>query len=128
MLSRQYRFMVQNTVGVTASGIFINGLRKKFDSTGSLYLESTPISMVSGLSIANNTYASGNTIDNSSDKYLGGDFEVVGVFNTGSPSGDLVVYFNRSVDGNNFDDNGLGDVVSVLTVIGTGTKRVTFEI
>jgi hypothetical protein len=129
MLAKTYRFTVYNSTGATVATATVKAIRKKFDTSGALSFEGSEGTVASVSALGTGSYSSGSTVDNSSDKYVGGDFEFEVVISAGSPSGDVLVYYQRSTDGGtSYDTDGYGDVVGVLNFTGTGTKRVTFEL
>ncbi len=130
-LPHTYRFKVLNSTGQTIAtdSIFVRARRVKFDSAGALSYEGSEATVFSYAStLATATYQAGTTQDNTTNKWLGGDFEFT-VTAPASSAGDVVLYFERSTDGGtDFDDDGLGEVVAVLNFTTSGTKRVTFSL
>jgi hypothetical protein len=125
-----YRFKVLNGCGQTIAinSIFLYARRTKVGSDGFLSFESSEATLLSsGSTLSSGSYLAGTTQDNSSNKYLGGDFSFV-VTAPASASGDVTLYFERSTDGTNFDDAGLGDVVAILNFTTSGTKRISFSL
>lgn len=132
-LPRNYRFKIQNATGQTITqdnGITVRARRVKLDSNGALSFEGSEATILDNgtTDVTANSYFAGTAQDNSTDKWLGGDFEFV-VTAPVSSNGDVRLFFERSTDGGtDFDDDGLGQVVAVLTFTTSGTKRRTFSL
>lgn len=132
-LPHAYRFTVYNSTGVTisASAALVYARRRKISSTdGQLVFEGSETSVyTNGSGIATATYSTGATISNATDKYLSGEF-VFEVTTTGSPAGDVLLYFERATDGGSthWPDSGLGAVVVKLNFSAAGTKRIDFSL
>lgn len=130
-LPHTYRFKVFNGLGqtITTGNVTVLARRHKLDAIGALSFEGSETSVLSnGSGLTNGSYLAGTTQDNSSNKYMGGDFEF-SVTAPASSNGDVVLYFERSTDGGtDFDTDGLGDVVASLNFTTSGTKKKTFSL
>lgn len=131
MLGHTYRFTVKNETGQTiaASSIFVRARRWKFSSDGSLAFEASESTVLSNSStLANGSFLAGTTQDNTTDKWVGGQFEFTVTAPT-SANGNVICYVERSTDGGtDWDSNGLGRVVAVLNFTASGTKTKHFVI
>lgn len=127
MLGPTYRFQVLNSTGQTiaVAGISVRVRRFKYGTDGSATFESSQATAIStGGTTANGAYATSSTIDNTTDKYLGGSAEFTVVAPT-SASGNVTLYLQRSVDGGTtWGDDGLGVQVATLNFTASGTKRI----
>ncbi len=132
-LPRNYRFKIQNALGQTITqdnGITVKARRVKLDSNGALSFESSEATILDNgtTDVTASSYFAGTAQDNSTDKWLGGDFEFT-VTAPVSSSGDVRLFLERSTDGGtDWDDDGLGQIVAVLTFTTSGTKRRTFSL
>ena len=131
-LPHAYRFTVYNASGVTIStgAAVVYARRRKISGTdGQLVYEASEATLYSnGAGIATATFAVGATVSNATDKYLSGDF-VFQVTTTGSPNGDVFLYFERATDGGTtrWPDNGLSAILVKLSFTSAGTKRIDFS-
>lgn len=132
-LPRNYRFKVQNRTGQTITqdnGVTVKARRVKLDSSGALSFEGSEATVLDNgtTDISNNAYLAGTAQDNSTDKWLGGDFEFT-VTAPASSNGDVLLFFERSTDGGtDFDDDGLGKLITSLNFTTSGTKRRSFSL
>jgi hypothetical protein len=131
VLPRYYRFRAFNNTGVTisAGNLKVYGRRFKFDTTGQLSYESpeSTVWTTSG-TITTGSYDQSAVQDNNSTGWLGGAF-VLEVTMTGSPSGNVVLFFERSTDGTTrIDSQGVSDVVAVLNFTSATTKYKSFSL
>ena len=130
-LPPHYRFTVKNETGQTiaSSSITVTAKRAKFDSSGVLTYEGSEATVFSyGSTLGNGGFASGSTQDNTTNKYLGGDFLFTVTAPTSS-SGHVILYLERSTDaGTTWDSNGDGEAVASLYFTASGTKRASFAI
>lgn len=127
-LPKTYRFTALNSLGQTIAiaGILVTAIRKKFDSNGALSFESSEATVLTNAgTLATATYLEGSWIDNSTDKYLGGEF-LLTVVAPASASGDVILYFDISTDGTDEPDNGKGRRVARLNFTTSGTKVAQF--
>ena len=132
-LQRNYRFVFKNELNdsIQADQLTLNGRRWKFVAGDISYEASeTLLHNQTGL-LVDNAFIATTGIDNSTDKFLGGSFEIRCEATGASTSGDLVCYYETSTDGGTqFDQEGdltVGDngrIVSVLSMntVGTGVK------
>lgn len=131
MLGHTYRFKVLNDTGQTivANAVKVYGRRWKYGSDGSITFEGSEGTLLdNGSTIADNAYSAGTTQDNSSNKYIGGDF-IFEVTAPASSNGDVTLYLEKSTDGGtDFDDDGLGMAVARLNFTTSGTKRRHFSL
>lgn len=131
VLPRNYRVKVYNQTGqtISANNIKVFGRRYKVASDGSITFEASEATLLdNGSGLNNNTYLAGPAQDNSSDKWVGGDFTFK-VTAPASSNGPVTLFFERSTDsGTTWDDDGLGLPVARLDFTTSGTKVVTFSI
>lgn len=131
MLAYHYRFTAYNACGQTVAigGVVLKGRRWKFGSTGALVYEGSEASLLSNAStIANAGYASSSGVDNSTDLFIGGDFELTFTA-PASASGDLTIYLDVSTDGGTtWPTNGLGVAVCTISVTASGTYTKAFSL
>ena len=130
MLGRTYRFVVLNSLGQTiaASGIVIKARRWNFVSgTQTWEAAEAAIDSSSGTT-ANAAYFTGTTVDNSTNAYLGGTFQLK-IVAPSSSSGTVTVYLQQSTDGGTtWPDNGNGQIVNVFNITTAGTYIDEVEI
>jgi hypothetical protein len=131
MLARNYRFTAYNACGqlVAVAGIVVKARRWKLDSSGAVAYEASEATVLSnGSAVADGAYVSSSSIDNSTDKYIGGDFTVTFTAPT-SASGTLTIYYGPSTDGGTtFPDNGRGVQVCAIPVTTSGTFVKAFSL
>ena len=131
VLPATYRFKVLNALGqtISAGNVTVKGKRFKIASDGSISYEGSEASLLSNAgTLATATYLASSAIDNTSDKYVGGDFTFK-VVAPASSSGPVTLYFERSTDGGTtWDDDGNGIPVARLDFTTSGTKVVTFSL
>jgi hypothetical protein len=131
VLPKSYRFKVYNQLGqtISAGNVTCKGLRYKIGSDGAIAYESSEATLLSNAgTLATATYLAGTSQDNSSDKWVGGDFTFK-VIAPASSSGAVTLFLERSSDGGTtWDDDGLGIPVARLDFTTSGTKVVTFSI
>lgn len=130
-LPAHYRFLVENKTGQTlaANAVKVYAKRDKFDSNGAIVFEASQATLFdNGSTIANNTFANGSTVDNTTDKYLSGDF-LFEVTAPASSNGNVNLYVQRSTDGGTtWGDNApTATVLSVLNFTTSGTKKRGFS-
>ena len=132
-LPRNYRFTAFNSTGQTIlqNNITVESRRYKFTSAGALSFDGSETQvyiMDVGGGLATATYDNGTAVDNSSDLYIGGDFEFT-VVAPASSDGNVLLYFDSSTDaGSTFPDNGLGILVATLNFTTSGTKITNFSL
>lgn len=97
-LGKTYRFVALNEIGATLTGLTLDIEPWKLDSNGAMSY-GTEIS-VSGLSttLANQGADASDTIDNSSNKYIGFSFRWSATVGS-SQSGTISLYLQHSTDG-----------------------------
>lgn len=130
MLPRHYRFTALNSLGQTiaAGGLVVAVRRKKFDASGALDYEAAASEVLNNAAgVGTGAYEAGTAQNNDADAWLGLD-GILEVTAPASSSGNVVLYLDRSPDGVDWPDNGLGEPVAVLNFTAAGTKRVAFEI
>jgi hypothetical protein len=131
VLPRYYRFKIYNNSGVSisANNAKVYTRRFKFGADGALsYENSETLVLDNSSSISPGSYDAATMVDNNTDKYIGGTF-VFQVTLTGSPNGNVVLFFERSTDGTTrVDSDGVGDVVAVLNFTSATTKRKSFSL
>lgn len=131
MLGRNYRFSVNNQTGVNVD-VTIQRRAWKFGSDGSITFESSETEVFNETAIASSASAwtEDTAIDNSSDKYIGADLEVV-ITPASSATGTVTVQIQRSTDGGTtWPSDGLGEQVTAHTFAASSTavtKSVSFE-
>ncbi|UCC32131.1 MAG: hypothetical protein JSU86_07580 [Phycisphaerales bacterium] len=136
MLGHTWRFGVKNDTGVQidTGKATIKSRMWKGSSDGTVAFQGSEGSIYSNsANITDGSYLAEDTYDNSSNEYEGGDFELSVTFDSGdTPSGDVLVYFERSTDGGTTwpDDGANGDnednahlvcVMSITETAGLGT-------
>lgn len=127
----KYRFLVENKTGATlnANTVKVFGHRDKVGSDGLQTFEVSPATLYdNGSTIANNTFLVGATIDNTTYKWQSGDF-VFEVDTSGlTPSGDVILYVQRSKDGGTtWEDNAsTSGWLTALNFTAAGIKRRGF--
>ena len=132
MLGPTYRFTAYNATGQTlaANAVTIKPRRWKYASDGSLTDEASGAAdtLAQTSTLANAAYKTGTTQDNTTNKYLGGFFEIT-ITTPASSNGDVSIYCERSVDGGTtWPDNGRGELVTTINFVGVATKRDTIEL
>lgn len=132
MLGPTYRFTIYNATGQTlaANAVTIKPRRWKYGTDGSLTDEATATAdtLAQTATLANVTYKTGTTQVNTTDKYIGGQFEIT-VTAPASSVGTVKVYCERSVDaGTTWPDSGLGVWIATFSFTAAGTKRDVVEI
>lgn len=129
MLPRNYRFVTENLLGQTigAGDVTVTARRKKLDSNGAVSFEPAEGTAYNNAgTITTGSLDAGSAIDNSTDKFMEGDFlfEVVA---PASSNGDVNLYLQVSTDGGTvFDDNAINLPVATLSFTASGTKRRAF--
>jgi hypothetical protein len=128
VLGRTYRFVVLNNMGAAfASGaIVIKARRWNFNSSGVQTWEASEASVLSSTSLTGNAAYNKDcaAVDNSTNAYLGGEFEVKATTPASgtSATGSVTVYIENSTDGGTtWPDDGQGDVVAVISTIANAT-------
>ena len=121
MLGRNYRFAVTNSTGVTV-GATVQARRFKFATDGSLSFEATETEVFNDASILTTATDVGSAIDNSTDKYMGGDFELV-VTPSASASGTVALYIQHSTDGGTTWDSAPHAWVAALTFAASASAQ-----
>ena len=132
MLGPTYRFTIYNSTGQTlaANAVTIKPRRWKYGTDGSLTDEASGTAeiLAQTATVVNAAYKVGTTQVNTTDKYIGGFFEIT-VTAPASSNGDVTVYCERSVDaGTTFPDNGQGVWVKGFNFTTSGTKRDVIEV
>lgn len=130
-LPAHYRFLVENKTGQTlaANAVKVYAKRDKFDSNGAISFEASEATLFdNGATIANNAFSAGSTVDNTTNKYLSGDFIYV-VTAPASASGDVNLYVQRSTDGGTrWGDNATTAThLTTLNFTASGTKQRGFS-
>ena len=132
MLARNWRFGIQNDIGVAlgAAGAVIKARRWKGSSDGTVAFEASEAVIYSNAaSIGSGSYQPEDNVDNSADEYEGGAFELTITIGTGTPTGDITVYYEVSTDaGGTWPDANEGSPVCVLNITATGTFVKTFQL
>lgn len=132
MLGPTYRFVAYNACSqaLAANAITIKPRRWKFGTDGLLTDEASGTADMLGQTgtLANVTYKLGATQDNTTNKYIGGFFEI-SVTAPASANGDISIYCERSIDGGTtWPDNGLGEWVKTFNFTAAGTKSDVVEL
>lgn len=132
MLGPTYRFTAYNATGQTiaANAITIKPRRWKYGTDGSLTDEASGTAdvLAQSATLANASYKTGTTQDNTALKYIGGQFEIT-VTAPASSNGKVEIYCERSVDGGTtWPDNGRGEWVATFNFTTSGTKRDVVEL
>lgn len=124
MLGSTYRFTAINNTGVAfgaGDAVTIKAIRWNVDSSGARVAEAPEATVASAIlsSVASGSSANGATQDNTAAgaKWLGGDFSVDVLMNTGSPSGTVDIYYEISTDGGTtWPDAGNGELVASIPI------------
>lgn len=130
-LARNYRFAAKNDLGQTIAiaGIEIKARRFRIGSDNRIEWEASEATVFSNAgTLADNTFLGEDAQNNSSDDWLGGDFEIT-VIGPTSASGDVVIYYQTSTDeGTTWPDDEQGVVVAVFVFSTAETQRRQFRI
>ena len=114
-LPLQWRIQVKNESGSTgyASALFRG---TKLSTEGALSYASTGAmtAILAATTFANNGYLNSSSIDNSTDKFLGADFDM-NFISTAGGSGNFVVYMQGGLSTGDYPGNGSGVVVLVVS-------------
>ena len=133
-LQRNYRFVFKNELNDTIqpNQLTLNARRWKFDTNGAIEFESSEILLHNQTgTLVDNAFVAVTGIDNSTDKFLGGSFQIRCEATGASTTGDLVCFYETSTDGGTqFDqeedltvgDNGRIVAILPMTTVGTGAK------
>ena len=115
MLGRNYRFSVNNQAGVNVT-VTIQARLWKFDSSGALvWSAETEVFNESAITSSTTAWTEDTAIDNSTDKYIGADLEVI-ITPAASATGTAAVQIQRSTDaGTTWPSDGLGEFVGAHT-------------
>lgn len=132
MLGATYRFTLYNACGQTlaANAVTVKPRRWKYGTDGSLTDEASGTGdvLAQTATLANAAYKVGTTQDNTTNKYIGGFFEITVTAPT-SAVGNITIFCERSVDGGTtWPDNGQGVRVKTFNFTTSGTKRDTVEL
>lgn len=134
MLGETFRFQVLNETGQTinvGSGgdVVINTKLSKFDSNGALSFDVETEQFNLSSNLTDGSYSSGSAIDNSTDKWLGGDVEITVTTDNASSAGDVSIFLQRSTDGGTtWPSDGEGIPIAVFTFTTNETQRKVVEI
>lgn len=126
MLGKTYRLQVENNSGVAIT-VTIKTQRFKFGSDGAMVLEAAATSLCTDLAVASGagSVSACSTVDNGTDLYFGGDFEI-SVTAATTPNGAVTVRLQRSVDGGaTWPDDKSGEHVAGFNLTVSGTRRKT---
>lgn len=127
MLGHTYRVQAYNGTGVSCT-VAVTGRRFKFDSDGAITFDTESTEFASA-AVSNGSASSGVTRDNSSDKFVGGEFTITATIGSGSPSGNVEIYVQRSTDGGTtWPSDRSGRLVASIPFSATGTKRRNFSL
>lgn len=131
MLGRNYRFSVNNNTAVSMTSVTINARRWKFGTDGSLTFDSeAEVFNESTISASATAWTEDTAIDNSTDKWLGADLEVI-ITPSASATGTVTVQIQRSTDGGTtWPSDGLGEPVGAHTFSASSsavTKLMSIE-
>lgn len=126
MLGRNYRFSVNNQLGVNAT-VTIQARKWKLDSSGALVYSSEAQEFnESAIASSSSAWTEDTAIDNSSDLYFGADLEIVvtpASTYTASATTVVSVQIQRSTDGGTtWPDDGRGE--TIFRVAGPGSTTV----
>lgn len=126
MLGRNYRFSVNNQLGVNVT-VTIQARRWKLASDGSITFDSeVEVFNEAAIASSSTAWTEDTAIDNSTAKYIGADLEIVvtpASSYTGSASTVVTVQIQRSTDGGTtWPDDGRGE--TIFRVAGPGSTTV----
>ena len=131
MLPETYRFQIFNESGETIAiaGATIKGLRYNYNSQAVIQYEAAEAALYSNAGGINDAaYDESAAIDNSSDLFIGGHFELT-VTTPATPDGNVSCFLQRSTDGGTtWDDDGLGELVAVINFAAAATLVKSFEL
>lgn len=127
-LGKTWRLTFRNAlaVDIAAGAVVVSGRLVKFSATGAQEFSATDLSIVAGAATVNGAYSSGAEIDNSTDKYLGGDF-VVAVIAPAGATGRVDIYYERKVNGL-WPTSGNGKLITQIIVAASGTFYQDFSL
>jgi hypothetical protein len=114
MLGRNYRFSVNNgTTAAVEVAVTIQARRWKFGTDGSLTFDSeAEVYNEANIAVSTTAWTEDTAIDNSTDKYIGADLEIV-ITPEASITGTVTVQIQRSTDGGTtWPDDGQGEFVA----------------
>ena len=98
MIGRNYRFAVNNSTAVNV-GVTIQARRFKFDSSGVIsWGAETEVYNEATITPGATSWTAGTAIDNSTDKWVGADLEII-VTPASSTTGPVSVQIEHSTDG-----------------------------
>lgn len=114
MLGRNYRFSVNNNSGVTLDSVTIQARRWKFGTDGSLTFDSeAEVFNETSIATSATAWTEDTAVDNSSDKWVGADLEIIIDPPASSATGLVSVQIQRSTDaGTTWPDDGQGEAVA----------------
>lgn len=126
MLGRNYRFSVNNALGVNVT-VTIQARRWKLASDGSITFDSeAEVFNETGIASSSTAWTEDTAIDNSDDKWFGADLEIVvtpASAYTSSATTVVSVQIQRSTDGGTtWPDDGRGE--TIFRVAGPGSTTV----
>ncbi len=134
VLARDYRFVVENDSGddVEVGSVKIDAKRWNFDQSGVLTYEGSETEVyANGAIISDGAVGTGGSVDNSSDLFIGGDFNVTVTGAAAPDGGSVFVYYETSTDGgvtfpgiSGIADNEGDIVVSVPVQTGIGNWAI----
>lgn len=125
MLGRNYRFSVNNQLGVNIT-VTIQARRWKLASDGSISFDSeAEVFNEAAIASSSTTWTEDTAIDNSTDKWLGADLEIIitpASTYTSSATTVVSVQIQRSTDGGTtWPDDGRGETIFRATGPGSTT-------
>ena len=135
MLGHTHRFRVTNSTGtaIAIGDATIMGRLWRQASSGGVEWSSEKTAYSNAGSIAHGADEPGSAVDNSDaagdgGEWIGGDFEV-SLTTTGSPNGDVAIYYQASTDGGTtWPDDGGGVPVWQKTITAAGTVTEQFSL
>ena len=104
--------------------------RWKYGTDGSITDEASGTAdiLAQTATVANTVYKAGTTQDNTTNKYIGGIFEIKVIAPTSS-NGTLAIILDKSVDGGTtWPDNGRGVRVDTFTFTSAGTQYKVIDV
>lgn len=127
-IGKTWRFTVRNSlaVDVAAAGVVLAGRLVRFDSTGKQEFGTDASYFSNGATVTNGAYASGAEQDNSTERWLGGDFVATVIAPAGS-NGRVDIYYERKVSGQ-WPGSGLGRLIASVDIAASGTVYKDFSI
>jgi hypothetical protein len=130
-LAANWRIQVKNATGQTSGAVSIKGKRWKPGSSGEIDHEDTEQTFLSVASIASGAFAApsnpGISNDGTGEGYHGVQLSIS--ITNGSSAGNYEIYLQHSSDGGTtWPDDGEGELIGVIAVDVSATKKTNLSI